>query len=206
MLISDLIAAYTTDPASAYGALRYGTRNSYDSRLRIIGTDLGTKEIAALRTRDILLAYQSWLLRGTTMAHGLVGMLRTLAGYGGTMLECDDCLTLAGKMRLMRFKMGTARSVRITAPQVIAIRRTAHAMGLHSLALAQTLQFGLMLRQKDVIGEWLPIAEPGESDVHHDGKKWLRGVRWDDPAFGIEWPMAPTVMSDKDKSWPDFKA
>ena len=31
------------------------------------------------------------------------------------------------------------------------------------------------------------------------------GVRWDDPAFGIEWPEADElVMSDKDRSWPDF--
>lgn len=31
-----------------------------------------------------------------------------------------------------------------------------------------------------------------------------RGVRWNDPAFGIEWPREPTVVSDKDGSWPDF--
>jgi dTDP-4-dehydrorhamnose 3,5-epimerase len=31
------------------------------------------------------------------------------------------------------------------------------------------------------------------------------GVRWDDPAFGIEWPMdEPTQISEKDRSWPDF--
>jgi dTDP-4-dehydrorhamnose 3,5-epimerase len=30
------------------------------------------------------------------------------------------------------------------------------------------------------------------------------GVRWDDPSFAITWPMAPTVMADKDKAWPDF--
>lgn len=30
------------------------------------------------------------------------------------------------------------------------------------------------------------------------------GVRWDDPAFGIEWPLPPTVMSEADRSWPDF--
>ena len=30
------------------------------------------------------------------------------------------------------------------------------------------------------------------------------GLRWNDPAFGIAWPMAPTVMSDKDKAWADF--
>jgi dTDP-4-dehydrorhamnose 3,5-epimerase len=32
------------------------------------------------------------------------------------------------------------------------------------------------------------------------------GVRWDDPAFGIEWPdPSPPVLSDKDRTWPDYK-
>jgi dTDP-4-dehydrorhamnose 3,5-epimerase len=31
------------------------------------------------------------------------------------------------------------------------------------------------------------------------------GVRWDDPAFGIEWPMSEgLIISEKDRSWPDF--
>ncbi|MBY0568568.1 MAG: dTDP-4-dehydrorhamnose 3,5-epimerase [Hyphomonadaceae bacterium] len=30
------------------------------------------------------------------------------------------------------------------------------------------------------------------------------GVRWDDPAFGIDWPLPITVMSDKDRGWADF--
>lgn len=30
------------------------------------------------------------------------------------------------------------------------------------------------------------------------------GVRFDDPEFGIEWPMAPAVISDQDRSWPDY--
>ena len=30
------------------------------------------------------------------------------------------------------------------------------------------------------------------------------GVRYDDPAFGIEWPGEITVMSDNDVNWPDF--
>ena len=31
-----------------------------------------------------------------------------------------------------------------------------------------------------------------------------RGARHDDPAFGIDWPVPITGMSDKDRSWPDF--
>lgn len=37
---------------------------------------------------------------------------------------------------------------------------------------------------------------PGASD----------GVRWDDPAFGIEWPSEPVVISERDRSWPSFVA
>jgi dTDP-4-dehydrorhamnose 3,5-epimerase len=32
-----------------------------------------------------------------------------------------------------------------------------------------------------------------------------RGVRWDDPALGIAWPAAPTVMSERDREFPDFQ-
>jgi dTDP-4-dehydrorhamnose 3,5-epimerase len=33
-----------------------------------------------------------------------------------------------------------------------------------------------------------------------------RGVRWDDPAFGIDWPEAPgeRTISEKDRAYPDF--
>jgi dTDP-4-dehydrorhamnose 3,5-epimerase len=30
------------------------------------------------------------------------------------------------------------------------------------------------------------------------------GFRWNDPAFGIEWPLDVTLMSERDRSWPDF--
>jgi dTDP-4-dehydrorhamnose 3,5-epimerase len=32
-----------------------------------------------------------------------------------------------------------------------------------------------------------------------------RGIRHDDPAFAIPWPLEPTAISDKDRSWPDFE-
>lgn len=30
------------------------------------------------------------------------------------------------------------------------------------------------------------------------------GIRHDDPAFGISWPLPVTAISEKDASWPDF--
>lgn len=31
-----------------------------------------------------------------------------------------------------------------------------------------------------------------------------RGVRWNDPAFGIDWPIANPIISERDRIYPDF--
>ena len=31
-----------------------------------------------------------------------------------------------------------------------------------------------------------------------------RGVRWDDPAFAIQWPPAERIIADRDRQYPDF--
>lgn len=42
------------------------------------------------------------------------------------------------------------------------------------------------------------------SEFHHP--ECVRGVRWDDRAFGIEWPdTAQRIVSGKDQQYPDFK-
>lgn len=30
------------------------------------------------------------------------------------------------------------------------------------------------------------------------------GIRWNDPLFNIEWPLAAPILSDKDRNYPDF--
>lgn len=32
-----------------------------------------------------------------------------------------------------------------------------------------------------------------------------RGVRWDDPVFGVDWPGTVEVISERDRTYPDFK-
>ena len=31
------------------------------------------------------------------------------------------------------------------------------------------------------------------------------GVRWNDPAFGIDWPFGDPILSDKDANYPDYR-
>jgi dTDP-4-dehydrorhamnose 3,5-epimerase len=40
------------------------------------------------------------------------------------------------------------------------------------------------------------------SDRHVPEAAW--GVRWDDVAFGIQWPIQPAIISNRDRSYPDF--
>ena len=41
------------------------------------------------------------------------------------------------------------------------------------------------------------------SEFHVPGA--AQGIRYDDPELGIEWPAAPTVLSDRDRAWPSFQ-
>lgn len=47
----------------------------------------------------------------------------------------------------------------------------------------------------DVVYQIAPAYRPG-----HDA-----GVRWNDPAFGIDWPAAPRLISERDASYPDHR-
>jgi dTDP-4-dehydrorhamnose 3,5-epimerase len=42
------------------------------------------------------------------------------------------------------------------------------------------------------------------SEFHHPES--ARGVRYDDPAFGIEWPLEPIVINVRDLGYPSFEA
>jgi dTDP-4-dehydrorhamnose 3,5-epimerase len=33
---------------------------------------------------------------------------------------------------------------------------------------------------------------------------YAKGFRWNDPAFGIAWPSAVSIISDRDRNYPDF--
>lgn len=41
------------------------------------------------------------------------------------------------------------------------------------------------------------------SEFYHP--ECARGTRWDDTAFGMEWPLPVSIISEKDLSYKDFK-
>lgn len=183
--LGGLIRCYRSDPDSNYrkpGKLRYASRAHYDVMMGMLDREHGEQPLAEIKGRTVQRWYDAWSGAGkVSSAHTKIKMLRILLGFGTAFLEDEHCIRLSGVLSKMKFAMAKPRSERLTADQATAIRNKAHEMGRPSIALAQAFQFELMLRQKDVIGEWVPLAEPGMSDkLDGTGLKWLRGIRWEE--------------------------
>jgi hypothetical protein len=102
--------------------------------------------------------------------------LRVMFAFGFALLEDQECERLHKILEGTRFRTLGPRSAEITKAHVQAICATARDhFGRPSIGLTQAFQFELP--QKDVIGEWVPVSEPGESDIVWK-EKWLRGLRW----------------------------
>jgi dTDP-4-dehydrorhamnose 3,5-epimerase len=55
------------------------------------------------------------------------------------------------------------------------------------------------------------VTLEGNSEVFYQmsafyAPQHARGVRWNDPAFGIEWPVRQPILVDRDRDYPDFSA
>jgi hypothetical protein len=180
-----LIKIYKTDPDSSFKEVRYKTRLGYTSKLNTLDFEVGNVAISALTFRDFKKWHKAFLLpEGETedhvaRAHGLMTMVRIVITFG-KLCDLPDCARLAAILADMEFKTPRRRKTFLTLAQVEAFIAEAHRQKMPSLALAQAIMFETSLRQKDVIGEWVPIAEPGASDIHWRGRKWIMGARWSD--------------------------
>jgi hypothetical protein len=178
--VATLAHRYRTDERSRYQKLRHKTRESYDSLLRRLERDLGPEKIEVLDKERLERAHAQWRnVSGVSMAHALVTMLRGLATFGSMVLKDRACRDLRMTLHDMNFPVAKRQTEPLTRDHIIAIRRKAHELGRPSIALAQAFQFDCGLWQKDVIGEWVPLSEPGDSDENDGHSKWLRGARWE---------------------------
>jgi hypothetical protein len=176
-----LIELYRTDPDSSFQKLLFQVRVKHERLLARIDREHGDLHLRNIRARTLLVWYRGWHTGGKiAMAHSLMSCLRVLFRFGATLLEDRECQRLHNTLSETRLEGLAPRALAMTVGQADAVRMKAHEFGWHSIALAQVLQFELLLKQKDVIGEWVPTGEIGDSDVTYRGQKWLRGLRWSD--------------------------
>jgi hypothetical protein len=195
--LKSLIQCYRNDSRSPFLKARFRTRETYKSLINRIDADYGPQKLVDLKAQDIKRFHEIWTERGEAIAHSLITMLRMLFGFGATELGDAECERLSVVMHKMRFEKSKRRSPALTPDHVRLIVTTAHEKGLDSIALAQALQFDCGLSQKDVIGEWVPVSEPGPpSDIINDELKWLYGIRWSEIDKDLVLRHVPSIGGD----------
>jgi hypothetical protein len=195
--LEHLVGHYRADSDSSYQRLSYGVRVKHDRLLARIMRENGKVQLRDIGARTVRQWHRDWSSDGkNAMASSLVARLRVLFRYGATELEDWDCKRLSQTLSLLRFPTSSDTcSPEITEEQATAVREKAREVGYFSIALAQALQFELRLSQKDIIGEWVPLTEPGEAMYVAEDRKWLRGLRWSD--IGSDLTLRHRVGSDQ---------
>lgn len=181
--IGALVERYLSDSRSSYRTVGFSTRKYYDTLLKHIKDDCAQLKLTDLNTDDFQRLYDSWTAKGTkklAMGRSLITMMRGLFGFGARVLEDRECDRLSFVLHKMKFAVPRPRKQALNLDQAEMIIAKANEKGWGSIALAQAIQWNCGIRQKDVVGEWVPIGEPGLSTVTYRRLKWLRGLRWEE--------------------------
>jgi hypothetical protein len=185
--LAALVRRYQHDPASQYQGIKWNTRRTYDQVLGVIEKAFGKRVLAGLHIGDFRRWYEEAAKPKITggpprlrKAHGIISMCRRLFAYGMT-AEIPECARLATILDASRFKQPGRRRVKLELAHVQAFVAEALKRNRVSLALGTALQFETTLRQRDVIGEWEPIAPGAErSGIVLGGRRWVNGLTWAD--------------------------
>lgn len=175
-----LIKCYQADPDSDFQEIRWKSRQKYASHLRQVSKTVGKCFVSETKGRDLKRWFKNWSSNGLHIprAAARMTMVRIILKFGSSILDDEDCAKLRGALADMTFEQGKRRTVVLTREHVNAIRSQARAKGAQSMALAEAMKFSLIVRPKDVIGEWIPISEPGTSAIIRGKYKWLFGFDW----------------------------
>ncbi|WP_210169321.1 hypothetical protein [Bosea sp. Root381] len=113
-------------------------------------------------------------------------MIREMLRYGiAAELAHEHCTRLLTILTATEFKGPRRRRSKLELAHVEAFLPKALAAGRMSLALGTALQFESGMRQKDVIGEWLPV--PAGEEPTGIVLRGRRGKGWRRWANGLTW-------------------
>lgn len=178
-----LIASYKADQDSTYARLSFKVKCDRDRYLSRIERDYGEYPVESINRRTLRAWYNRWT-NGNKIAVGraFFSQLNGLFDYGFGYLEDNECLRLSRIVERMKLGSTVARTVRMTLDQAKTVGSLAHEYGYHSIALAQAFQYELQMRQKDVIGEWMPKKEDKRRSgyLERDNFEWFGGLRWEE--------------------------
>jgi dTDP-4-dehydrorhamnose 3,5-epimerase len=132
-----------------------------------------------------------------------------------TTLQCNRSFNIhAGTLRGMHFQKAPyaeAKLVRCTSGRIFDV-----AVDLRKHSPSYLAWVGVELSADAGNAVFIPegcahgfLTLAAESEVFYQMGALYRpemagGARFDDPAFAIDWPYAPKVISERDQTWPDY--
>ncbi|MDP8908048.1 MAG: dTDP-4-dehydrorhamnose 3,5-epimerase [Chloroflexota bacterium] len=141
----------------------------------------------------------------------------TTRGLDPTVVQCNTSFNAAaGTLRGMHFQVaphGEPKLIRCTRGAIFDV-----VVDLRPLSPTHKAWYGGELSADNGRSLYVPrglahgfqTIQPATEVLYMMGHEYVpaaaSGVRWDDPAFAIEWPeVAERVISDRDRAYPDYR-
>jgi dTDP-4-dehydrorhamnose 3,5-epimerase len=139
----------------------------------------------------------------------------TAHGLDGRFVQCNlSHNTARGTLRGLHFQ----REPRPETKLVRCIRGAIYdvVLDLRKDSATYLRWVAVELNARNSLGLYIPAGlAHGFQTLEDDTDVWYQmgefyapelaaGVRWNDPAFGIRWPIGNPILSDKDRSYPDY--
>jgi dTDP-4-dehydrorhamnose 3,5-epimerase len=91
---------------------------------------------------------------------------------------------------------------------IIDLRRNSETFGKHIGVTLSAENRSMLHIPKGFAHGFLTLED--DTEVYYQMSEFYapecaKGFRWDDPAFGIDWPGEVRIISEKDRSYPDFE-
>jgi hypothetical protein len=192
--ILSLSRLYQEHPDSPFRDVKMNTQKSYSDSLKIIEKDVGNRVIRNLTTLDVRRWHRNWkspkeegARPRITRAHDAVSTFRMILRFGAA-LKHKECGELDRELSMVRFERAGAREQQMTFAQAAVFVRKVLELGAagtipadraRSMAIGVAAQFDLLLRQKDVIGEWAPAKPDAPNALYVGDEMWTGRFRWD---------------------------
>lgn len=139
------------------------------------------------------------------------------AGLNADWVQCNVSFnTKRGTLRGLHYQAAPHEEVKLVRCTQGAIYDVVVDLRPGSPTFRQS--FGVELTAANHLAVYIPAGcahgfqtlADGSEVFYHMGAPFeaaaARGVRWNDPAFAIAWPMSPTVISERDQAYADFAA
>lgn len=122
--------------------------------------------------------------------------------------------TAEGTLRGLHYQLGTSAETKIVTcvagrawDVVLDLRRDSPTFG-QTVAVELTPENRKLVVVPEGCAHGFLTLESETTLIYFASAGWdpvrERGVRWDDPAFAIPWPIPPRVVSERDAAHPDF--